>query len=180
MQNKTALDLFNEAREAMARAEWELAREKLRQSLSIEETPEAFEELAWATWWLDNAAGTLEARERAYQAYIARNEPLSAARSALWLCVGYIEFRGEFAVANGWLQHTRRLLQGFEQTPEAAWLAFLEGHLAINAEKDVQKASSQAEQTIAIGRTLKNIDLEMLGLALKGYALVFEGHVLRG
>ena len=33
------------------------------------ETPEAFEGLSWAAWWLDDAEAVFEAREHAYRLY---------------------------------------------------------------------------------------------------------------
>jgi hypothetical protein len=37
----------------------------VREVLASEETPEAFEGLSRAAWWLDDAAGVFGARERA-------------------------------------------------------------------------------------------------------------------
>ena len=52
-----------------------------------------------------------------------------AARVAVWLAWDYWAFRGEDAVANGWLQRARRLLDGQPALRERAWLELREGSL---------------------------------------------------
>ena len=37
--------------------------------MAAEPTPEAFEGLSWAAWWLDEPGAVVEARERAYRLY---------------------------------------------------------------------------------------------------------------
>ena len=50
-------------------ARWDAARAAFEKTLAREETPEAFEGLSWAAWWLDDAEAVFEARERAYRLY---------------------------------------------------------------------------------------------------------------
>src|SRR5512145_555912 len=65
--------------------------------------------------------------ERAYRLYRERGDRPSAARMAIWLTSDYFDFRGEPAIADGWFQRARRLLEGLDPTPEHAWLTFMEG-----------------------------------------------------
>ena len=44
---------------------WEAARACFEQTLTSVETPEAYEGLSWAAWWLDDADAVFEMRERA-------------------------------------------------------------------------------------------------------------------
>jgi hypothetical protein len=48
-------------------------------------SPEAFEGLSWAAWWLDDADAVFEARERAFHGYRDDGDAASAARMATWL-----------------------------------------------------------------------------------------------
>src|SRR5438445_6778358 len=109
------------ADEALARGEWEIARNAFEASLRQRESPEALEGLGTAAWWLDLADVVFDARERAYRLYLARDDRAAAARVAVWLAWDCWAFRGEQAVANGWLQRARRHLEGLPPCAERAW-----------------------------------------------------------
>lgn len=85
-------------------------------------TAEALEGLSWAAWWLNDPEATFAARERAYTLYRAAEDRRGAARMATWLGTDHVDFRGELAVAQGWLARARRLLEGLEPGPEHGWL----------------------------------------------------------
>lgn len=53
----------------------------------------ASEGLGQAAWELDDGAGAIAARERAYRCYQAVKDPLGAARMAAWLGLDAVEFR---------------------------------------------------------------------------------------
>ena len=108
---------------ALARGDWEGARRSFDEALSTEETPEALEGLGLAAWWLDLAEVVFDARERAYRMYHEQNNRSSAARVAVWLAWDSSAFRGEHAIATGWLQRARRLLDDQPPAAEHAWLA---------------------------------------------------------
>lgn len=75
-------------------------------------SPEAFEALSWEAWWRNDVEALFEARELAYRAYRAAGDDLGAARMACWLGTDSVDFRGQAAVARGWLARARRLLEG--------------------------------------------------------------------
>ena len=166
--------------DALTQGNWEEARLLFENELEREESAEAFEGLGMAAWWLDDSDTTFKARERAYLLYRGRGERPRAARVATWLAWDYLAFRGESAVSNGWLQRARRLLEGHERTPEYGWLLLQEGELALLYANDTEKAGRNGRQAADLGRALGEIDLEMVGLALEGLALVTEGHVPEG
>jgi LuxR family transcriptional regulator, maltose regulon positive regulatory protein len=157
--------------DALTRAQWEKARASFERALDAGETPEALEGLSWAAWWLDDAEAVFEARERSYRLYRERGEKASAARMATWIAVDQIDFHGAMAVASGWLQRAHRLLDPLEPGPAHGWLAFHEGYLA-QAGGDTAKATELAVYAAQLGRRFDVPDLEMLGLALEGSALV--------
>ncbi|HYM22039.1 MAG TPA: LuxR C-terminal-related transcriptional regulator [Vicinamibacterales bacterium] len=166
--------------EALARGAWTEARSAFEAALAAEETPEALEGLGTAAWWLDLADIVFDARERAYRLYLARDDRGGAARIAVWLAWDCWAFRGETAVANGWLQRARRHVEGLPACPERAWLELREGSMALFEEGDAERAHAMAAEGIRIAREAGSVDFEMLGRAVQGMALVASGAVAEG
>ncbi|HVM43709.1 MAG TPA: helix-turn-helix transcriptional regulator [Gemmatimonadales bacterium] len=164
----------------MASGSWEEARAHFAAALAGAERAEALEGLGLAAWWLDDGALVLDARERAYRAYRERDDALGAARMAIWLVWDYAAYRAEHAVANGWLERARRLLEGRERSSEYGWLLVREGEIEIYRLHDPQKARELAHRAAELGRALDDPGVEMIALALEGLALVTEGHVEDG
>ena len=167
-------------RDALERGAWTEAREAFERSVAEQESPEALEGLGVAAWWLDLADVVFDVRERAYRLYQDRKDAVSAARVAIWMGWDYWALRGEDAVANGWLQRARRLLEGHGQVPELAWLELREGALALFEHGDPDQAFRHAAAGIAVAQVLGSIDLEMLGRSVQGLALVTSGAVAEG
>jgi len=116
---------------ALRRGAWEDARTAFEGALSARESPEGLEGLGVAAWWLDLADVLFDARERAYRLYLDGGNRAGAARIAVNLAWDCWAFRGENAVANGWLQRARRLLEDLPDSSERAWLEIREGSLAL-------------------------------------------------
>jgi hypothetical protein len=128
----------------------------------------------------DDAEVVFATRELAFRRYRAAGELRGAARMALWLASDHLEFRGEAAVANGWRERARRLLSGLEEGPEHGWLALLEGALALEVNNDPAAGKELGARAAELGVRLGLIDLQMLGMAVEGLALVTEGQVQEG
>lgn len=167
-------------REALTRGAWQDAKSAFSDALVAGESPEALEGLAWATYWLDDGPATLDARHAAYRLYRERGDTRDAARVATRLAEDYLSFRGDQAVSNGWLRRASRLLDGVELSPEHGWLALFAGHFALVLDGDTPLARAKGVEITTIGRTLGDTELEMLGLALEGLALVSEGNSTDG
>jgi LuxR family transcriptional regulator, maltose regulon positive regulatory protein len=158
---------------------WQAAREKFSEAARSHGTPEAFEGLSWAAWWLDDARALFEAREQAFRLYRQRGDGASAGRVAAWLAADHLDFRGALAVASGWLDRARRLLEPLPPGPDHGWLAFHQGFLAsIKGETDA--AEKLGVRAAELGRAFGVPDLEMLGLALQGAILVSRTRVRDG
>jgi LuxR family maltose regulon positive regulatory protein len=164
---------------ALAQGRWEAARAAFADALDHEESPESLEGLSWAAWWLDDANTVFDARERACRLYRKRGDAASAARMAIWLASDHLDFRAALAVANGWLQRARRLLQTVEPRPDHGWLAFHEGYIG-SIQGDATRSLELARSASKLGRRFDAPDLEMLGLALEGAILVACGKVQDG
>jgi ATP/maltotriose-dependent transcriptional regulator MalT len=165
---------------ALARGEWEAAYQAFEAVLRIEDRPHAQEGLGLAAWWLDLADVVFDARERAYRGYREAGDSLSAARVAVWLAWDTAAFRGEQAVANGWLQRARRLLEGQPDAPEHAWLASRAGIWALLDEGDPHEARRLAAEAVRVGQATGAVDYEMVGRAVHGFAQVTAGAVAEG
>lgn len=165
---------------ALERGAWDEARSHLQASLAERETPQALEQLGLAAWWLDDAALTFDARERAFRLYRDQGDALGAARVALWLTWDYLAFRGDSAVASGWLERARRLLAGHEQAAEYGWLLLRDGEVALFRGHDPATARERGERAAALGRKTGDSSLEFTGLALEGLARVSAGDVAAG
>ncbi len=89
-------------------------------------------------------------------------------------------FRGEHAVVNAWIRRAHRLLEGIEQCPELGWLSIVEAQIALRVDHDPATAQVFSARAVALGRSLGDIDLQMLALAYEGCALVGQGKIAEG
>src|SRR4029450_3732917 len=165
---------------ALSNGDWERARASFEESLLQGETPVALEGMGWVGHMLNDDQLTFDARERAYRLYLERSDKGSAARIAAWLAADSLLFRGEAAVANGWLQRAHSLIDDLEPGIDHGWLAIHEGHIAVSLDEDTAKARRLATHAIELGRSFGVPEIEMLGLGLEGRALVSEGHLEEG
>ena len=166
--------------DALRQGAWGQARAHFEAALAAGESAEAWEGLGWAGYWLHDAELTIEARERAYRAYRAADQPAAAGRVAAWLAADFLEFRGEDAVARGWLERGRRVLEGVPTGEDHGWLALHEGSYVMNVLGDLEQAGALAAEGAALGRELGLADLEAIGLALEGITLVRRGGIQEG
>jgi DNA-binding NarL/FixJ family response regulator len=162
--------------EHLRQGRWDAARASFA---AAGERAEALEGLSWAAWWRDDAAAVFGARERAFALYSERGDRRGAARMATWLAADELDFHGAASVAAGWLARARRLLAGLEPGAEHGWLAFHEGYAA-RLGGDQAAARERAVAAADAGRRCGVPDLEMLGLALEGAALVSGARVAEG
>jgi DNA-binding CsgD family transcriptional regulator len=165
---------------ALGNGDWEGARASFQESLLEGETPEALEGMGWVGQMLNEDRLTFDSRERAYRLYLERGDNGSATRIAAWLAADHLLFRGEPAVANGWLQRAHSHIDGLEPGVDHGWLAIHEGHIAVALDEDTAKARRLAARAVELGRLFGAPELEMLGLGLEGRALVSEGELDEG
>jgi DNA-binding CsgD family transcriptional regulator len=177
VEDRTYRQLLAAGHAALEACDWPAARRHFQGAVAIEETPEALEGLADACCWLHDEAATADARGRAYHGYRKRGDAVSAARIAIALAMDAIDFRGEAAVASGWLQRARSLLEGLGDREEAGWVDVWDGHLALMTTNDPETARELAKRGADTGHRLQSVDLEMMGRAVEGLALVTSGAV---
>ncbi|TDE02794.1 LuxR family transcriptional regulator [Jiangella asiatica] len=148
-------------------------------SSALSASPEAFEALSWEAWWRNDVEALFEARELAYRAYRAAGDDLGAARMACWLGTDSVDFRGQTAVASGWLARARRLLEGREETLEYGLLLIHEAEKLMYV-GDTDTAIAHGSEALALARRLGHFDLESLATSTIGLAQVFAGYVDEG
>jgi ATP/maltotriose-dependent transcriptional regulator MalT len=174
-------DTLASAHEALRTGAWDEARTRFEAAIAAAPTGEAWEGLGWAGYWLSDESLTLDARERAYRAYRAEGDAGGAGRVAAWLAADHLEFRGDDAVARGWLERAHRLLDPLRPEGEDhGWLALHEGSFAMNVAGDLDRAAALAVRAAELGRSVGLPDLEAIGLALEGITHVRRGRIEDG
>ena len=173
-------NLLKKGRQALEAGEWQKARQLLEEAKIKESSPEAFEALAWACWWLNDAEYIFKYRLKAYNLFLEQDDRLGACRNACWIGVDYIEFKGEFAVASGWFKRAESLLEGLPESWEHGLMKILKARWAFQAEKNPELAFKLLEESLILSKTHGYIDGEMLAEALKGFILVVEGKISEG
>jgi LuxR family transcriptional regulator, maltose regulon positive regulatory protein len=165
---------------ALARGAWHEAAAAFEHALAETPSARSYEGLAWAAWWSLDVDALFNARREAYQRYLDAGDAVSAARVSTWIGTDYLDFRDEVGAANGWYRRARRLLDGAEASAEHGWLAVHEASMLILHRDDTVRARQLGSIAAQLGRRHQQGDLEMLGLATEGLALVTEGRVEDG
>lgn len=181
MSTASRASTLDDAHAALARGDWDDARSRFERAIRETPSAEAWEGLAIATSYLDQADVSLEAREEAFRRYREARDARGAVRCAVWLASDVMEFRGDLAIVNGWLQRAQSILTEIEEpSAEGALLLAFRAHLALRGDNDSVTAHRLCRDAIALSRQCGDIDTEMIALSVEGLALVAEGHVAEG
>jgi LuxR family transcriptional regulator, maltose regulon positive regulatory protein len=168
-------------RAALARGGWEDAVAALTAAVAADAgDAAAWESLGVAHAWLQQTDPAIDARQRAYALYRERGDDVSAARLSLELANDFLEARGEHAVANGWFQRARRLLEGLPPSREHALLRIWDAYMALLGDDDPVAAAEHARAAVELAVQARAADMGVLALALQGLAGVSEGRVPEG
>ena len=135
----------------LRRRDWRQARDAFQQVVDAEAvSPVAWEGLAIAALFLDDAVRSRSANEHAYREYLERHDFCGAARVAIQLAVYHDAYRGESAIASGWFERARSLLDTVPAAAEHAWLAFWKAHIDIHVHGEVAKGEPSLEDAIRL------------------------------
>ena len=162
---------------ALSEGRFDDARRAFETALREAHTAEGHEGLAQATMWHDTGAG-VEQLEAAHRLYLERGDERGAGRTAFWLASSYLSL-GQPVVANGWAERTVRLLDGLTPGPEHVWLSAGLALMALGR-GETGEARRHGRDAAEVARGIERVDLEAMGLALEGHALVAEGQVAAG
>jgi DNA-binding NarL/FixJ family response regulator len=136
------------------------------------------EALAEAAWWLCKTDESIAARQRAYTAFRDAKDDRGAARSAARLFHDHF-YRGEGAVAVGWLRRGFRHLERDPDCVEVGWLQMAEAELHLH-QGPLEQALDGAAQAIQVARDHGDADLAAVAMQIQGRALVAQGRIEEG
>jgi class 3 adenylate cyclase len=165
---------LDDARTAAARRDWPAAATMLRDlDAAITLEPADLELLAKASWWTGDPNGSIDARERAYAAWVARGDNAQAAKAALTL---RREHASKLAgsVAAGWLTQAERQLEHAAESVAHGYLALAHGEL-LRDRGDLEEALEHFDLALAVAAHLDDLDLRAWGLMRRGATLITLG-----
>jgi DNA-binding CsgD family transcriptional regulator len=167
-------------RESYAKSEWTAAAECLRRAdAAVPLGPEDLERLATCAYMLGADEDYVGGLERAHHAYVARGEPLRAARCAFWMAINLI-LRGEPARATGWLARARRLVEREGRDCVERGYLLLPLVFEHEAAGDVEAAIATAAEAAAAGERFGDPDLFALAAQDQGILLIEHGRTSEG
>ena len=175
-----ASDALSAGHAAIARGDWQGAREAFSAAIATHPTAEAYEALGKACWWQDDPAAVFEAREQAFRLYRESGDARGAGRVATLIGFDYADYRGDLAVCNGWLQRAETLLKDEPPCEEQAWLYLYQGFIVLMYEDDIQRSAERIAQVDALLPALKSIDLDMMTVGLRGLLAIRKGDIASG
>ena len=166
---------------ALARGDWAAAVASFQQRLDADPSDAlALEGRGLAAWWLDDSATVFRTRTEAFRLYREGGDDRAAGRVAVWLAWDHDAFHGDYSLANGWLQRARELLVAYPDTPEYAWLSVRSASFALLDNGNPAAALAHAAEAVSAARACASVDYEMIGRALRGFALATTGQVSSG
>lgn len=166
--------------QAFQRCEWQEALSALQQAdAEVPLAPEHLEQLAEAAWWVGRSDECIRARERAYAQHIERGDAGRAASLAIAIAEDYFHKLAR-SVAHGWLQRAERHLRDVPESIVNGWMARAQAMLALEEDRDLERAWTLAEQALDVARRLGDRDLQTLALQDCGRILVSQGQVSEG
>jgi ATP/maltotriose-dependent transcriptional regulator MalT len=165
----------------LRRREWRQAHSLFQQTLDADpRSPAAWEGLATSAMCLDDAVTSRSANERAYRQYLERHDFRGAARVAIQLALYHDAYRGESAIASGWFERARSLLDTVPAAADHAWLAFWKAHVDIHVHGEVAKGEPSLEHAIRLNDACKVGELELMTRGLRGLMAISEGAIDEG
>jgi class 3 adenylate cyclase len=141
-------------------------------------TPDDLELLAQASWWVGRLPEAIEARERAYAAYVKAGNPVMAAVAATLVARDNL-LKNSHSVARAWMNRAERLLEGAEESPAQGWLAVTRAFQA-GLEGDFEEASARASKAREIADRFGDGNLAAAALSAEGLSMIFKGQVEQG
>ncbi len=180
VDQQTVADSLQAGQQALAAGDWATARTHFQAALAEEESAAALDGLGWAGWWLADEQLTFDARERAYRAYRAAGDMGAAARLAAWIASDHREYRAEAAIGQGWLLRAHSMLEGLPESADHGWVQLIDADFALNLDADCARTERLSLEAAELGRRLGVPDMEAVGLAQGGIAIVLQGRIEEG
>jgi DNA-binding NarL/FixJ family response regulator len=165
-------------RETVRTGPWRHVYEDLSGRDPVRLAPVELDALAEAAWWLCKTDESIAARQQAYAGFRDAGDDRGAARTAARLFHEHF-YRGEGAVAVGWL---RRGFRHVEQDPdgiEGGWLRMAEAELHLH-QGPLEQAVKGAAHAIQTAQHHGDADLAAVAMQIQGRALIAQGRIDEG
>ncbi len=133
--------------------------------------PSDLELFAMTAFMLGRVREMIETQERAYHTYLERDEPLRAARAALWLATN-LAARGKFPQASGWIEVSERILKTAPEDCVERGYALMPQALRRITAGDYEGVADFGERAADIGRRFGDHDLAALAAQTQARALL--------
>jgi class 3 adenylate cyclase len=173
------LDDLQAAREALDQHAWSEAYELLREADTRQQLPpEWLEELAEAAWWTGRLEPAIDARERAFTAYLAADNPRRAAIVALAISHDY-QSKLSKAQESAWFKRAESLLDREDESVEHAHLARRRA-AKLAGDGQLDEALSLSEHALDLATRHGDKDLMALALHDLGRFKITRGDVDEG
>jgi class 3 adenylate cyclase len=179
MDRATLDEPLGAGRDALERHAWQEAFERFKEADAASPlAPPDLEALAEAAWWSGRIDDTIDARERAYQAYLDQGEPRRAGLVALDLRSDHSR-RLAGPIAASWYRRAERLLEPETESVEYGHLLLARARAA-TGEANLKEAASLAGAAVEIGARFGDRDLQAHALMEQGMRRVAAGDVVEG
>ena len=139
--------------------------------------PVELEALAEAAWWLCKTDESIAARQR-LRRVPGRGRRPGAARTSARLFHDHF-YRGEGAVAVGWLRRGFRHLERDPDCVEGGWLRMAEAELHLH-QGPLEQAVEGAAHAVQRARHHGDADLAAVAMQIQGRALIAQGRIDEG
>jgi LuxR family maltose regulon positive regulatory protein len=168
-------------RAALAEGRWSDAFDIVRAVVTREFKADSLELLGLTAWYVDNAEVAFDAYDAAYRLSVDAGDQFGAARAGLWLVACHTTFKDQGNIAIGW---HRRVYDGLDRrvlSRELGWLRIREAELALHSPSaGIKKSYISGRKAQEIGKRTEDLDLQVLGLAIEGLALMAGGRLKEG
>jgi DNA-binding winged helix-turn-helix (wHTH) protein len=141
-------------------------------------TPDDVEQWGRAAICAGLGPSAVSALERMVAQRDAAGDDLGAVRATLLLVQIRIDNK-QGVMARGLLQRASRYLDGKPAVAERGQFAWMASRAALGS-GDADEALAMADEACRVGRALRDADIECLGLAYRGHALMMRGEVAEG
>jgi DNA-binding NarL/FixJ family response regulator len=165
-------------REAVRTGPWLHVYEDLSGRDPVRLAPVELDALAEAAWWLCKTDESIAARQQAYAAFRDAKDDRGAARTAGRLFHDHF-YRGEGAVAVGWLRRGFRHLERDPGCVEGGWLRMAEAELHLH-QGPLEQAVDGAAHAVQTAQHHGDADLAAVAMQIQGRALVAQGRIDEG
>ncbi|WP_409331578.1 helix-turn-helix transcriptional regulator [Trujillonella humicola] len=135
--------------------------------------------LADCAWWLGRVDESIDAGERAFQAFAREQRPRPAAMAAIGVAINHL-MRGAEVAGSGWVGRAAALLDGEPECAEQGYLSYLVEVQGALDDGDRDVVLTAARRVADLGRRLGDATLVAAGLVGEGRVLVRQGHVRDG